>query len=139
MAESKNKLKGNRSKKPLIITFVIIGLIVWLFILYGSYAYLGYVRTNNIENPGMNEVLKSVETLFTADSFKLPLTGDVIKDIFVMQYKDLWWVYVGIAVLIILKLSISLDTITSKKRAVHRFRAGGKSSHRRRRLALGRF
>ena len=90
MAESKNKLKGNRSKKPLIITFVIIGLIVWLFILYGSYAYLGYVRTNNIENPGMNEVLKSVETLFTADSFKQPLTSDVIKDIFVMQYKDLW-------------------------------------------------
>ena len=39
----------------------------------------------------------------------------------------------------VLKLSISLDTITSKKRAVHRFRAGGKSSHRRRRLALGRF
>ena len=38
-----------------------------------------------------------------------------------------------------MKLSISLDTITSKKRAVHRFRAGGKSSHRRRRLALGRF
>ena len=38
-----------------------------------------------------------------------------------------------------LKLSILLDTITTKKRAVHRFRAGGKSSHRRRRLALGRF
>ena len=40
---------------------------------------------------------------------------------------------------IVVKLSISLDTITTKKRAVHRFRAGGKSSHRRRRLALGRF
>ena len=40
---------------------------------------------------------------------------------------------------LVLKLSISLDTITTKKRAVHRFRAGGKSSHRRRRLALGRF
>ena len=104
MAESQNKLKGNRSKKPLIITFVIIGLVVWMFILYGSYAYLGYVRTNNIEKPGMNEVLKSLETLFTAESFKLPLTGDVIKDIFVMQYKDLWWVYVSIAVLIILML-----------------------------------
>ena len=38
-----------------------------------------------------------------------------------------------------MKLSILLDTITTKKRAVHRFRAGGKSSHRRRRLALGRF
>lgn len=43
MAESQNKLKGNRSKKPLIITLLIIGLLVWLLILYGTYAYLSYV------------------------------------------------------------------------------------------------
>ena len=105
MAENQNKLKGNRNKKPVIITVIIIILIVWLFILYGSYAYLGYVRTNNIENPGMNDVLKAMNTLFTADSFKLPLTGDVIKDVFVMQYKDLWWLYVSIIVLILLMMT----------------------------------
>ena len=105
MAENQNKLKGNRNKKPVIITVIIIVLIVWLFILYGSYAYLGYVRTNNIENPGMNDVLKAMNTLFTADSFKLPLTGDVIKDVFVMQYKDLWWLYVSIIVLILLMMT----------------------------------
>ena len=105
MAENQNKLKGNRNKKPVIITVIIIILIVWLFILYGSYAYLGYVRTNNIENPGMNDVLKAMNTLFTADSFKLPLTGDVIKDVFVMQYKDLWWLYVSIIVHILLMMT----------------------------------
>ena len=105
MAENQNKLKGNRNKKPVIITVIIIVLIVWLFILYGSYAYLGYVRTNNIENPGMNDVLKAMNTLFTADSFKLSLTGDVIKDVFVMQYKDLWWLYVSIIVLILLMMT----------------------------------
>lgn len=105
MAENQNKLKGNRNKKPVIITVIIIVLVVWLFILYGSYAYLGYVRTNNIENPGMNDVLKAMNTLFTADSFKLPLTGDVIKDVFVMQYKDLWWLYVSIIVLILLMMT----------------------------------
>ena len=105
MAENQNKLKGNRNKKPVIITVIIIILIVWLFILYGSYVYLGYVRTNNIENPGMNDVLKAMNTLFTADSFKLPLTGDVIRDVFVMQYKDLWWLYVAIVVLILLMMT----------------------------------
>jgi len=105
VAENQNKLKGNRNKKPVIITVIIIVLIVWLFILYGSYAYLGYVRTNNIENPGMNDVLKAMNTLFTADSFKLSLTGDVIKDVFVMQYKDLWWLYVSIIVLILLMMT----------------------------------
>ena len=105
MAESQNKLKGNKSKKPLIITLIIIGLFVWGLILYGTYAYLSYVRTNNIQNPGMNEILNSMNTLFTAESFRLPLTGDVIKEIFVMQYKDLWWVYVSIAALILLMMT----------------------------------
>ena len=105
MAESQNKLKGSKSKKPLIITLLIIGLLVWFLILYGTYAYLSYVRTNNIQNPGMNEILKSMETLFTADSFKLPLTGEVIQEIFVMQVKDLWWIYVSIVVLILLMLT----------------------------------
>lgn len=99
--ESRNKLKGDRgSKTPLIVTFLILGLIALFFILYGSYAYLGYVRTNNIENPGMNEVLKAFETWFSADSFKLPLTGDVIKEILVMQVKELWWVYLAIVLLV---------------------------------------
>ena len=105
MAENQNKLKGNKSKKPLVITLLIIGLLVWLLILYGTYAYLSYVRTNNIQSPGMNEILKSMETLFTADSFKLPLTGDVIKEIFVMQYKELWWVYLAIAFLILIMMT----------------------------------
>ena len=104
--ESRNKLKGDGgSKTPLIVTFLILGLIALFFILYGSYAYLGYVRTNNIENPGMNEVLKAFETWFSADSFKLPLTGDVIKEILVMQVKDLWWVYLSIVVLVLIMMT----------------------------------
>ena len=101
MADSRNKLKGDGgSKTPLIVTFLIFGLIALFFILYGSYAYLGYVRTNNIASPGMNEVLKAFETWFSADSFKLPLTGDVIKEIFVLQVKELWWVYLAIVLLV---------------------------------------
>ena len=82
MAESQNKLKGNKSKTSVVVTLIIIFLIIWALILYGSYAYLG-----------------SLETWFTPASFKLPLTGEVIKDVFVMQVKELWWLYLGILAL----------------------------------------
>ena len=52
MAENQNKLRGGKSKAPVIWTLVIMGLIGFLFILYVSYVYLGYVRTNNITEPG---------------------------------------------------------------------------------------
>ena len=42
MAENQNKLKGNGSKKPVVITLLIIGLIFWVLIPYGTYAYLCY-------------------------------------------------------------------------------------------------
>ena len=105
MAESKNKLKGEKNKTSLIITLLVIFLIFWGLMLYGSYAYLSYVRTNNIENPGMNEVIKALETWFTPASFSLPLTGEVIKDVFVMQVKELWWVYLSIFFIVFISVT----------------------------------
>lgn len=105
MSESQNKLKGKKSKAPVIVTCLIIGLFVWAFILYGTYTYIGYVRLHEIEDPGMNEVIQAMSLLFTEDSFKLPLTGDVIQEVFMMQVKDLWWVYVSILVLIFLMIT----------------------------------
>lgn len=103
--ENQNKLKGGGSKAPLVVTLVIIGLTVLLFILYGSYVYLGYIRAKSIENPGMNEVLGALETWFTPVSFQLPLSGDVIKEIVVMQVKELWWLYLGIALLMFIMMT----------------------------------
>ena len=42
---------------------------------------------------------------FTPASFKLPLTGDVIKEILVMQVKDLWWVYLSIVLLVFIMMT----------------------------------
>ena len=69
---------------------------------------MGYVRTNNITEPGYEDIAAVFNMLFKPESFALPLTFDVIKDVLVMQVKDIWWVYGGIAVMIFL-------IVTSKK------------------------
>ena len=102
MAESQNKLRGGKSKAPVITTIVIIALMGLGFILYVSYAYLGYITINKIDSPGMKDMVSSLNTLFTPESFALPITPDVIKEVLTMQYRDLWWVYLGIAVIVFL-------------------------------------
>lgn len=105
MSESRNKLRGNKSKAPVIYTITIIALMGLLFILYCTYAYLSYVRTNHIENPNMNDFVSSLNTLFKPESFALPITLDVIKEVLVMQVRDIWWVYAGIAMMVFLAIT----------------------------------
>ena len=105
MAESRNKLRGNKSKAPVIYTLVIIFLMGLSFILYATYAYLSYVYANKIENPSMNDIIASLNTLFTAESFALPITLDVIKEVLIMQVRDIWWLYAGIAMIVFLAVT----------------------------------
>ena len=105
MAESRNKLRGNKSKAPVIYTLVIIFLMGLSFVLYATYAYLSYVYANKIENPNMNDIIASLNTLFTAESFALPITSDVIKEVLIMQVRDIWWLYAGIAMIVFLAVT----------------------------------
>ena len=105
MAESRNKLRGNKSKSPVIYTIVIISLMGLSFILYATYAYLSYIYANKIENPTMNDVIASLNTLFTAESFALPITFDVIKEVLIMQVRDIWWLYAGILAVVFLVIT----------------------------------
>ena len=105
MAENQNKLRGGKSKAPVITTIVIIILLGLGFIFYATYAYLGYIKLNNIESPGMNDIVASLNTLFAPESLQLPLTPDVLQEILTIQYRDLWWLYVGIAVVVFLSMT----------------------------------
>ena len=102
MAENRNKLRGTKSKAPVIYTAVICGLLGLAFIFYATYAYLGYIRLHNITEPGISDIMDALGTLFTEDSFKLPITFEVIQEVLVMQVRDIWWVYVGIALAVFL-------------------------------------
>ena len=105
MAENRNKLRGTKSKAPVIYTAVICGLLGLAFIFYATYAYLGYIRLHNITEPGISDIMDALGTLFTEDSFKLPITFEVIQEVLVMQVRDIWWVYVGIALAIFLMMT----------------------------------
>ena len=105
MAESQNVLRGRKSKAPVIYTAVICGLFGLAFIFYATYAYLGYIRLHNITDPGITDIMDAMGTLFTEDSLKLPITFEVIQEVLVMQVRDIWWVYVGIALAVFLMVT----------------------------------
>ena len=105
MAENRNMLRGNKSKAPVVYTVVIVSIMGLALILYATYAYLGYIRLNNITKPSISDILNAMETLFTQESFKLPLSLEVIKEILIMQVRDIWWVYAGIFLAVFLMMT----------------------------------
>ena len=105
MAENRNMLRGNKSKTPVIYIVVIVSIMGLALILYATYAYLGYIRLNNITKPSISDILNAMETLFTEESFKLPLSLEVIQEILIMQVRDIWWVYVGIFLAVFLMMT----------------------------------
>ena len=105
MAENRNMLRGNKSKTPVIYTVVIVSIMGLALILYATYAYLGYIRLNNITKPSISDILNAMETLFTQESFKLPLSLEVIQEILIMQVRDIWWVYAGIFLAVFLMMT----------------------------------
>lgn len=100
MIENRNKLRSEKSKALYIYTTVIIALLGLALILYASYTYLGYVKINNIQEPGTDDLINAFCLMFTEQSFQLPITSDVIKEVLIMQVKDLWGLYVGIVCII---------------------------------------
>ena len=105
MAENRNMLRGNKSKTPVIYIVVIVSIMGLALILYATYAYLGYIRLNNITKPSISDILNAMETLFTEESFKLPLSLEVIREILIMQVRDIWWVYAGIFLAVFLMMT----------------------------------
>ena len=92
--ENRNKLRGNKSKAPVIYTGIIMALLGIAFVLYATYTYLSYLSIHpDITEPGIRDIINSLSLLFTPQSFALPLTNDVIQKVLTMQITDLWWVY----------------------------------------------
>lgn len=102
MTENRNMLRGNKSKAPLIYMIIIFSVMGLALILYATYTYLGYIRLNKITEPGIMDAVNALGTLFTEDSLKLPITIEVIKEVLIMQVRDIWWIYVGIALMVFL-------------------------------------
>lgn len=102
MTEDRNKLRYGKSKAPVIYTITITILCGLALIFYASYTYLGYIKLNQIDEPSITDIINALSILFKPESFALPITFDVIKEILIMQVHDIWWVYATIALMVFL-------------------------------------
>lgn len=102
MTENRNKLRGGKSKAPVIYTITVIALLGLALIFYASYTYIGYIKINKITNPGYEDIINALSLMFQPESMALPITPEVIKEVLVMQVRDLWWLYAGIALMVFL-------------------------------------
>lgn len=48
MAESQYVLRGKKNKAPMIYTIIVLSIMGLAFILYATYAYLGYIHGNQL-------------------------------------------------------------------------------------------
>lgn len=104
----KNKLRGEKSKKPIIITFVIL----FLFLLAGG-MYIAYViynyelKTNNekIDISELLNVLNYISDPEIVEEFDISMIPVMLK----YQITKIWWLYVSVFLFIFLNTSNTKD------------------------------
>ena len=90
--ESKNKLRRQRSKSPMIVFGVMMFLILLTASMYVTYVVLDYQNVNQIEQLSKDDFLPIFNTL-TAPTGSLEITGSLVMEILKLQVTKLWWLY----------------------------------------------
>ena len=90
--ESKNKLRRQRSKSPMIVFGVMMFLILLAASMYVTYVVLDYQNVNQIEQLSKDDFLPIFNTL-TAPTGSLEITGSLVMEILKLQVTKLWWLY----------------------------------------------
>lgn len=104
MKYNRNKLRNKNRAKVLIKVFTIAFLFLFFILVYATCVYLKFINDNQIQSPGINEVLKSMDMLFTKESFKA-LNFELIKTSIIYQVTKLWLVYICFFGMIVLTLT----------------------------------
>lgn len=96
--ESKNKLRVEKSKAPIIYTGIVLGLFFVLFMIYGTYNYMQYTARMNLDELSMQQFIDSLNDLFK--SFYLPFSWELLWTILEWQVTKLWWVYLCVVLVV---------------------------------------
>lgn len=96
--ESKNKLRAEKSKAPMIYTGVVLGLLFFLFMIYGTYNYMQYTARMHLDELSMQQFIDSLNDLFK--SFYLPFSWNLLWTILEWQVTKLWWVYLCVLLVV---------------------------------------
>lgn len=96
--ESKNKLRAEKSKAPMIYTGVVLGLLFFLFMIYCTYNYMQYTARMDLDELSMQQFIDSLNDLFR--SFYLPFSWELLWTILEWQVTKLWWVYLCVVLVV---------------------------------------
>lgn len=91
--ESKNKLRAEKKKAPMIYMGVVLSLCLLFFMMYGTYNYMQYAAKNELTELNMEQFIASLNDLFSSDGFYLPFSSGLLLEILKWQVTKLWWVY----------------------------------------------
>ena len=102
--ESKNKLRAEKSKAPIIYTGIVLGLFFVLFMIYGTYNYMQYTARMNLDELSMQQFIDSLNDLFK--SFYLPFSWELLWTILEWQVTKLWWVYLCVVLVVFIMATL---------------------------------
>lgn len=108
MKYNRNKLRNENRTKILIKVFTVAFLFFFFILVYATCVYLKYLKDNQIESPGINEILSSMDMLFSKESFKA-LNFELIKSSIIFQVTKLWIVYICFFAMILLILTTKVS------------------------------
>lgn len=104
--QSQNILRSSvKSKKPLIITMIILFFLFFSIISIGIYAILNYQYEKNIllSEMRIEDFLMAISAI-SSWNFTLPFSFEIVKDI-LSQQLSLWWLYLSIIVLVFIYMT----------------------------------
>ncbi|GHU58145.1 hypothetical protein FACS1894133_2350 [Clostridia bacterium] len=106
MQNNRNKLRKGNTAKAYIQAGVIVFILVFAFAVYASYCWLCYASDNGLSADNFSTgTLMGAMNYIAAPIFSVPLNLDTFITILAMQVTKLWWIYIGIALIIWLSVT----------------------------------
>lgn len=100
---NENVLRHNSSKKPIIITFVIMIFVLSLLVSYGYYCVLNYEYKNPNSSMELADYFLAISTMSSPD-FSLPFSVEVLGEIVRFQ-ASIWWLYLALIAIIFIYMT----------------------------------
>jgi type IV secretion system protein VirD4 len=99
--QNRNKLRKSNNKKIWFQMGAILFILVLVFMLYATYIYLCYTAENDVSEIDYNTIME-LSAMLTSPTFSIPLTVDLIGELFYYQAVKLWFIYAGVIIIVYL-------------------------------------
>ena len=104
----KNKLRGEKSKTPVIIFLIILFLILFTGGMYIAYLLYNYELKTGLEKIALSEIM-DVMNYIAAPEIVKKFDVSMIPVLFKYQVTKIWWIYVAVFLILFLNMSDKKD------------------------------